>query len=287
MKKMQIIFLIFNLLNLESLSFYSVPTPKISIITSVYNGDKFIKGFLEDIVKQTIFNRCELIIINANSPGNEESIIKEYAVKYPNIFYIHLRHDPGIYGVWNLGIALSDAEYITNANIDDRLKSDCYAVHAKVLDEYPNVDLVYSDFLTTYTANETFQKNNADYIMQYPEFSQENMRLCLPNNHPMWRKSLHKKFGLFNENLKYAGDWEMWLRSASQGAVFLKIPGAYGLYLRNPEGLSTSKENDKQLKYEMTLVLEKYKDYLKIENMQPTEFFSLSWKMILKCRKPI
>ena len=56
--------------------------PRVTIITSVYKGDKFIKGFLEDIVQQTIFNDCELIIINANSPEKEDDIIKRYADKY-------------------------------------------------------------------------------------------------------------------------------------------------------------------------------------------------------------
>ena len=37
--------------------------PIVSIITSVFNGDEFIGGFLEDIVRQTIFHDCELIII--------------------------------------------------------------------------------------------------------------------------------------------------------------------------------------------------------------------------------
>lgn len=43
--------------------------PKISILTSVYNGDEFIRPFLEDITRQTIFEeKCELVLVNANSP---------------------------------------------------------------------------------------------------------------------------------------------------------------------------------------------------------------------------
>ena len=64
--------------------------PKISIITSVYNGDQFIEGFLADITQQTIFDQCELILINANSPGNEEPVIKKYMDQYPNIIYQRL-----------------------------------------------------------------------------------------------------------------------------------------------------------------------------------------------------
>ena len=43
----------------------------------MYDGDEFIEPFLEDITSQTIFDNCELILINANSPGNEEKIINK------------------------------------------------------------------------------------------------------------------------------------------------------------------------------------------------------------------
>ena len=52
--------------------------PRITIITSVFKCDKFIEGFMQDIVQQTIFAECELLMINANSPGNEEDVIKRY-----------------------------------------------------------------------------------------------------------------------------------------------------------------------------------------------------------------
>ena len=69
--------------------------PKISIITSLYKGGAHIKGFLDDIVNQTIFKKeCELIIIDANSPDNEKDTILEYQKKYPNIVYCRLDDDP-------------------------------------------------------------------------------------------------------------------------------------------------------------------------------------------------
>ena len=76
--------------------------PKISIITSMYKGERFVEQFLQEIVKQTVFDKCELLIINANSPENEEQIVRRYMERYPNIFYKKLDEDPGLYAVWNL-----------------------------------------------------------------------------------------------------------------------------------------------------------------------------------------
>ena len=65
----------------------------------------------------------------------------------------------------------------------------------------------------------------------------------MPHASPMWRKSIHEDHGLFNEEYKSAGDWDMWLRAASKGSKFKKIPGILGLYYFNPTGISTNPDN--------------------------------------------
>ena len=222
--------------------------PKISLITSVYNGDEFIKPFLEDITKQTIFeDKCELILINANSPGNEEEVINEYLEKYPNnIIYKKLDTDPGIYSVWNIGVEMSTGEYLTNANLDDRKAPWSLEKHAKELYINDDVDLVYADMLITDKPNETWENNSAnERKYNFPEFSFDNLKMVnMPHASPMWRKSIHRKYGLFEQKYKSAGDWELWLRAASKGSKFKKISSSpLGLYYFNPTGISTNPEN--------------------------------------------
>ncbi len=234
--------------------------PKVSIITSVYNGDLFIEGFMANIVNQSIFTDCELIMINANSPGNEEVVIKKYMQKYRNIRYLRLDKDPGVYAVWNLAIRISNAEYITNANLDDRFKDDCYEKHAKALEAHSHIDLVYSNFYVTQTPNGVFGNAKNCIAREIAEFSKRAMQQPLPNNHPMWRKSMHVKYGFFNENFKHAGDFEMWLRAVKEGAQFLKIPGFYSLYYYNPDGLSTNIKKNQAIRLEEYEIYNAYKD---------------------------
>jgi len=204
----------------------------------MYKGEKYIEGFMRDMVRQTVFDQCELIIINANSPENEEPVVRRYMKKYPNIIYRRLDHDPGIYGTWNRAIQMAKGEFITNANVDDRLSPRCYEVHMKALDEHPDVDLVYSDFYVTKKPNETFEHNSAYRVSKRDEFSPKNMWDCLPGCNPMWRKNLHKTCGLFDTSYKIAGDWEMWCRFVKNGVLFLKINDVYALFYSNPSGLS-------------------------------------------------
>jgi len=217
--------------------------PKISIITSVFAADKFIASFLCDIVQQTVFEQCELILINAHSSGHEEQVIFEYMKRYSNIIYVKLGYDPGLYGVWNIGIKLARGIYITNANVDDRVRHDCYELHANMLDSDSTIDLVYSDIYVTYKPNETLIKHSAREVQESAEFSIQNMYNALPNDHPMWRKDMHQKYGLFDDKYISAGDYEMWIRAVAGGAKFKKVHGVLGLHYVNPNGLSTSVGN--------------------------------------------
>lgn len=199
-------------------------TPLVTIITSVYKGDRYIETFLRDIVRQTIFHQCELLIVNANSPENEEPIILEYCKKYPNIHYERFEKDPGLYGVWNYLIKKARGQYITNANIDDLRNPRGIEHHVLFLNQHPTIDLVYSPFFISETPHLTFEMAVLQkcFILSKSEFSFRVLHECLPGPFPTWRKSLHEKYGYFNEKYKSAGDWEFWNKIVVMGAKFKK-----------------------------------------------------------------
>lgn len=249
------------ILNLIFLSLFSCEfIPKISIITSIYNGERFIEQFLEDITRQTIFNKCELIVINANSQQNEEKFINTYLQKYKNIIYIKLDKKITLYAAWNKAISLAKGMYLTNANVDDRLLPICYEVHSKELDNNQNIALVYSDAYETKIPNQLFENSNPSNIIFKPAFSKINLKKnCLPSFNPMWRKSLHQKYGVFDEKFIIAGDWEFWLRIASRGETLKKINGIYGIFFRHNQALSSI--NKKLLLAENKIIMERYKNF--------------------------
>jgi len=256
MKKFLILFYIFILQCEENF------TPRISILTSIYKGEIFIKHFLQEITKQTIFNQCELILINANSPQNEEKIIKPYLKKYKNIIYKQLKQRVTIYSAWNEAIKLARGEYLTNANLDDRLEYTCYETYAKTLDKYKDIDLVYSDGYQTNIINMAFAPHPKIGTIYKPEFSKLQLRYnCLPSFNPMWRRNLHDKFGMFNEKFTIVGDWEFWIRIAKNDVKFTKVPGFYGLAYHNPMGLSTNSGTIDLLDKEKSIVRLMHKDF--------------------------
>jgi hypothetical protein len=248
----------------------SIDLPKVSIITSLYKGSKFIEHFIQDITKQTIFNECELIIIDANSPENEHEIIKKYIDNYNNIKYIKLDKRLNVHETLNKGIELSKGQYITIANVDDRRTIDCLEVLRKHLFNNKHIDLVYGDCLITDVPNQNVENCTSKDLYEHSilEFSKENMIKCLPGPIPMWKREMSIKNGKFNELLHFVGDWEFWLRCVQNGSLFKKVNKLVGSYYYNPEGLSTDKKNiENKLKEERKIFLD-YKNIIGYNNFE-------------------
>lgn len=234
--------------------------PKVTIITSVYKADDYIEHFLKEIAKQTFYSKCHHLIINANSPGNEERSILNHACKYPNVEYLRLNFDPGLYAVWNIGVIKAKAECIMNANVDDQLEYSAIENLYHYLQDNSDVDLVYGDLYFTNEKNSTFSSCIHKTYFQRLEFSKENLKKdCSPGPHPLWRKGLHEKYGLFDQFFKIFGDLEMWLRAAYHGAVFKRYPEPVSLFYEGPNTLSHSSARFHQRKLESKYIAKLYK----------------------------
>ena len=240
--------------------------PTISLITSVYKAEDYIEQLMEDVTSQTIFeDKCEWIILNANPPGSEveEEVIQRYAELFPGkIIYKRLTEDPGIYGTWNMALEIATGEFITNINCDDRRKIDGLEKQAHTLIASPGSDLVYNDSYITLQPNIRWDDLNPAETQRYnfEQFSKEAMlRGSLPHNNPMWRKSLHDRYGKFDAKYRSAGDWEFWLRCVEGGSRFIKHPEVLGVYYFNPRGVSTNPENNDWKVEEEKEVYLKYK----------------------------
>src|SRR5450759_3613692 len=122
-------------------------TYRVTALVSIFRARRFIKGCLDDLLAQSMYQRGELeiLVIDSASPQGEWEIIKNYAEVHPHILGVRTSMREGLYQAWNRGILLGTGLYLTNANADDRHRRDSFDVMAKVLDENPEIALVYGD----------------------------------------------------------------------------------------------------------------------------------------------
>ncbi|NWF75664.1 MAG: glycosyltransferase [Nitrospirae bacterium] len=226
---------------------------KVSAIVSTYNSERFMHGCLEDLVNQTLYQKGELeiVVIDSGSQQNEKNIVDQFRKRFKNIVYLRTKRET-IYASWNRGIKIASGKYITNANTDDRHRSDALEVMSEILDQNPHIGLIYADVIVTATENETFSKHTPIGTFRQPDYSRELLTLqCFIGPQPMWRKSLHKKYGFFDKSFTSSGDWEFWLRIA-EGTNMLHIPELLGLFLHSSK-IAEYRNIEKRAKEDITI----------------------------------
>ena len=58
---------------------------KCSIFCPIYKGEKFVEGYINDMLKQTVFHETEFIFLDCNSPENEKDLLEPLSEQYNNI----------------------------------------------------------------------------------------------------------------------------------------------------------------------------------------------------------
>jgi hypothetical protein len=242
----------------------STRPPAATVFTSVYAADDDLDLFLDNICGQTSFDECELLLFDVRAshrdPGAVREKIETRCTAHPNIRYCPLDTDPGLYQIWNRAVQASRARLLTNANLDDRKSPDSLERHIRALTDNPLIDVACSTLLVTTKPNETWEANSAfatwfakfangssdlSSLGSKTEFGLDDLFLpdgCgnradshnLPHCMPLWRKTLHERFGLFNPwDFGAIADWEFWLRCAAKGARFMLLREPLGLYYLN------------------------------------------------------
>ncbi|WP_285164739.1 glycosyltransferase [Shewanella goraebulensis] len=251
--------------------------PQMSFVTSIFKGDEFFWGFLANTAAALLECNGEAILVDAASPGDEQLIFDRFITQYPGLScrmqYIRLEADPGLYNCWQLGIQTAKAQWVGNANLDDR-RSPFQA--RAMLDElvlHPAYKGAASAIRATcarntgwfeITDNEYWFNNGFDQTISFDKLytqdanglvKSQNIMHCMP----IWHKSLHEKYGFFNEE-KYgtSADWAFWLECTQNGEVFCLVPQVLSQYYINEQ--SHNRVNDPNGIKENRIV----KDYLDV-----------------------
>lgn len=219
----------------------------VTLVSSIFRGDEFLAGFLENSAKLVDYADCEHLLIRAGSPGHEHARLLEYVRQQPTAVYINLAHDPGLYEVWNLGCLLATGRYLSNANIDDRRAPDQVQHLKQVLDSQPEVAVGSTALRISTEKNLSWENSDACRVWfgdlgslqaggegLFADSGQGLVSRNLPHCMPLWRRSLHGWVGDFDES-RYgpSADWAFWLKAATRGAKFHLSAEPKGLYLRD------------------------------------------------------
>lgn len=118
--------------------------PKLSVIMSVYNGDRYLKNALDSIIHQT-FTDFEFIIFEDGSTDNSLEILKKYELSDSRIILIEKEKNVGIKGFienLNSGLKIANGELIARMDQDDIALPERFQKQILFLQENPDVSVV-------------------------------------------------------------------------------------------------------------------------------------------------
>ena len=211
---------------------------KVSTITPCYNMSKYMKGFLDNLSTQT--HKDLEIVLDHNDPSDEEvKLVEEYNEEYDNILHIKVEGVDPIGTSMNRCIEYATGDYLCIWNVDDLRTPDSIEVMAKALDENPDVDFVYGNYIIV----PKFGSTEGQYVDETGREDELTTGMIL-GPYFMFRKSLLEKSGVFDEQLVQGADYDLALRLAFN-AKGLHLPINLGYYLNEGLGQST-KPNSKQ-----------------------------------------
>ena len=186
--------------------------PKITIVTPNLNGGLFLEKAICSIVGQNYPN-LEYIIIDGASIDNSIEIIKKYSDK---ISYWISEKDNGMYAAIQKGFARSSGEIMGWLNSDDILHTNSLFHIAKIFQDNPNVEWI-EGVNTLIDANDLITNvhipaNRHLYYYLLKLQDSKSFRY-IQQESTYWKRSLWEKSGAsLNVSLKYAGDYELWMR---------------------------------------------------------------------------
>jgi glycosyltransferase involved in cell wall biosynthesis len=197
---------------------------KITIIMATYNRAHFIEETIRSIRNQT-YENWECLIIDDRGIDNTLDVIAPI-LNLDKRFKFYIRPDKilkGLSSCRNFGLNLAKGDYIIFFDDDDIVHPNnlefCLNgfsieqvdfVHYKLQSFIDKVDLLQQHFIINYKTDNTFLESVLTFKTSFVSCS------------VMWSKKCFKD-NLFDENLKYAEEWELYSRIVSQGYVGLVL----------------------------------------------------------------
>ena len=193
----------------------SEPAPAVSVIIPAYGVTPYIAEALDSVFAQT-YNDFELIVVNDGCPDTAalEVVLRPYLDR---IVYVK-KENGGVSSARNAGIRVAQAPLIALLDGDDAWTPDYLAVQTDFLRKHPQTDIVYSNGVV-FGDDPLADRLAMDLSPSHGEVNFESLVSCRCSvmSSVLARKAAILAVGGFDESLRRAEDFDLWLRAAHAG----------------------------------------------------------------------
>jgi len=206
--------------------------PLISVITPVFNTRvQWLEEAIQSVLAQA-YENWELILVDDNSSDDAlRAYLPTVAGRDSRIKVLKLQESRGISAALNLGIKQARGEWIGFLDHDDLLEADALFQIAKLLQQVPDADLIYSD-------EDKLTETGLDAPLFKPDWSPD---FFLSSNYlchfVIVRREVVLRVGGFRSEFDSAQDYDFLFRIVEQTGRIHHIPRVL-YHWRRSEGSS-------------------------------------------------
>ena len=191
--------------------------PKISVLMSAYNAEKYIAEAIDSVLSQS-FSDFEFIIINDGSTDQTEAIVKKYQDERIRYFF---QENTGLSKALNYGLKLSEGKYIARLDADDICYPNRLELQYDFMKSNPNFVLCgsYTDVID----------ENGNFIYTFNNIPNSNLEIqlemqnknCVVHSSSFYRKDAAIKIGGYYEPIRqHFEDYMFFSNLIKSGKVF-------------------------------------------------------------------
>ncbi len=255
---------------------------KIAIITSVFNGEKYILKTINSVL-QNDHILFDYYILNNGSTDDTSKIINKFK-NYGNIFIIeNVKVVPRTRALNQLISKLSkEYQFFTNVDGDDLLEKD-WLIHAyNFMKKYSDISAVSGQFLLINSQDKIYKKSD---IPTYPHTLNKYFSFTFPIVHSglIIRFDHIQNKKVYNEKLTFGQDWDLCINLAKKGKI-VSIDKLSIYFRHHNDSLTKNVSNQLQSRYDKLYNLRSGKDlandfYCKIQNKnrEGSELFAIAY----------
>jgi glycosyltransferase involved in cell wall biosynthesis len=206
--------------------------PKISIIMSVYNGEKYLHEAVDSILNQT-FEDFEFIINDDGSTDRTANILDEFTDH--RIIRLKNKKNIGLAASLNKEIAMACGEYLARMDADDIALPDRFSKQIAYLQDHPSVGVLGSHMLIT---NQTGETTDSYQVPCSNGMIVWKLIFGNPIAHPsvMFRREIIVASGGYDAELPASQDKDLWVRLIDK-TKFANLNESLVKYRRHPEAV--------------------------------------------------
>ena len=192
---------------------------KISIVTPCFNSARFIEATIRSVINQSHDN-IEYIIIDGGSTDGTVDIIRKYEDRLA--FWVS-EPDDGMYDAVNKGFDHATGEIMAWLNSDDIYLPDALATVSKAFEKQRDVEWLHGRDVRIDESGSVVRKNMRFWLYQQADLAAGLHGLggrFVDQHCCFWRKNLWLTQGPVASNLRYAGDYALWVEFAKRARLW-------------------------------------------------------------------